>query len=71
MTPSPRLLIALAFVAFVSLGLPDCVLGVAWPSLRATFDQPLNRLRAPRDRSLSSQLAHVRIVILRVFKHLR
>lgn len=42
--PSPRLLIALAFIAFVSLGLPDCVLGVAWPSLRATFDQPLSRV---------------------------
>ncbi len=27
----------LAYVAFVSLGLPDAVLGVAWPSLRATF----------------------------------
>lgn len=31
--PSVTLLI-LAFVAFVSLGLPDGVLGVAWPSLR-------------------------------------
>jgi fucose permease len=41
---APRLLIALAFVAFVSLGLPDCVLGVAWPSLRATFAQPLSRV---------------------------
>lgn len=30
----------LAYVAFVSLGLPDTVLGVAWPSLRATFDLP-------------------------------
>lgn len=27
----------LAYLAFVSLGLPDTVLGVAWPSLRATF----------------------------------
>jgi hypothetical protein len=31
------ILIGLAFVAFVSLGLPDCVLGVAWPSIRAEF----------------------------------
>jgi fucose permease len=30
----------LAYVAFVSLGLPDTVLGVAWPSLRATFVLP-------------------------------
>lgn len=28
-------------VAFVALGLPDGLLGVAWPSMRATFDQPL------------------------------
>lgn len=27
----------LAYVAFISLGLPDAVLGVAWPSLRDTF----------------------------------
>jgi fucose permease len=34
--PSAGLLL-LAYVAFVSLGLPDAVLGVAWPSLRAAF----------------------------------
>ena len=34
----------LAFVAFVSLGLPDGVLGVAWPSVRQTFDLPVSRL---------------------------
>ena len=33
---SPTLL-ALAYLAFISLGLPDAVLGVAWPSLRDTF----------------------------------
>ena len=38
------ILIPLAFIAFVSLGLPDCVLGVAWPSIRATFHQPLSQL---------------------------
>ena len=42
----PRLVIALAFVAFVSLGLPDGVLGVAWPSVRATFGRPLSHLGA-------------------------
>jgi fucose permease len=35
---------AIAFVAFVSLGLPDGVLGVAWPFLRHTFDVPLSAL---------------------------
>jgi fucose permease len=42
MTPSrPRpALLALAYLAFVSLGLPDAVLGLAWPSLRDTFSLP-------------------------------
>ena len=35
--PESRLIIPLAFVAFVSLGLPDGLLGVAWPSVRASF----------------------------------
>ncbi|MFB1482599.1 sugar MFS transporter [Corallococcus sp. RDP092CA] len=36
--PRPRpALLTLAYLAFISLGLPDAVLGVAWPSLRATF----------------------------------
>ncbi|HEY6724996.1 MAG TPA: MFS transporter [Polyangiaceae bacterium] len=30
--------LVLAYLAFVSLGLPDTVLGVAWPSLRMAFD---------------------------------
>jgi fucose permease len=37
-------LLGIAFLAFVSLGLPDGVLGVAWPSIRATFGVPLDRL---------------------------
>lgn len=41
----PRtLLVALAFVAFISLGLPDTVLGVAWPFVRHDLAQPLDRL---------------------------
>jgi len=42
MTPSrPRpALLTLAYLAFVSLGLPDAVLGLAWPSLRDTFSLP-------------------------------
>lgn len=41
--PSPRVrlsrrgLLLLSYVAFVSLGLPDTVLGVAWPSVRGAF----------------------------------
>ena len=31
------LLIALAYVGFISLGLPDAVIGVAWPSVREAF----------------------------------
>lgn len=38
------LLLALAFIAFVSLGLPDGILGVAWPSIRRTFGVPLSQL---------------------------
>src|SRR5262245_42996900 len=37
-------LLALNFLAFVSLGLPDGLLGVAWPSLRASFALPLDAL---------------------------
>jgi fucose permease len=33
-------LLMLAYLAFVSLGLPDAVTGVAWPSLRAEFGLP-------------------------------
>lgn len=38
------LVFLLSLVAFVSLGLPDAVLGVAWPSVRRTFAVPLDRL---------------------------
>lgn len=37
-------LILLAYIAFISLGLPDGLLGVAWPSIRATFTLPLDSL---------------------------
>ncbi|HEX8704407.1 MAG TPA: MFS transporter, partial [Myxococcaceae bacterium] len=42
-TRSSGTLLALAYLAFISLGLPDAVIGVAWPSLRDTFGlaQPL------------------------------
>lgn len=38
------LLSFLAFLGFVSLGLPDGLLGVAWPAIRATFRLPLDAL---------------------------
>ena len=34
----------LAYLAFVSLGLPDGLQGVAWPSIRATFALPIDAL---------------------------
>jgi fucose permease len=40
------LLLALAYAGFVSMGLPDGLLGVAWPSIRAGFDVPLDALGA-------------------------
>lgn len=38
------LTLALASLGFVSLGLPEGMLGVAWPSIRASFDLPLEAL---------------------------
>ena len=37
-------LASLASLAFVALGLPDGLLGVAWPSMRASFGLPLDAL---------------------------
>jgi fucose permease len=39
-----HLTLILASLGFVSLGLPEGMLGVAWPSIRATFDLPLDAL---------------------------
>jgi fucose permease len=38
------MLLAIALVAFISLGLPDGVLGVAWPSIRRSFGLPPSQL---------------------------
>lgn len=41
----PRLgLLILAFVAFIALGLPDGLLGVGWPSIRADFSISLDAI---------------------------
>ncbi len=37
-------LIILSFIAFISLGLPDGLLGVAWPGIRASFTLPLDAM---------------------------
>jgi fucose permease len=34
----PYTLLVLAYLGFISLGLPDTVIGVAWPSIRRAFD---------------------------------
>jgi fucose permease len=44
MRPRLTLLVPLVFLAFISLGLPDAVLGVAWPSVRHTFGLALTQL---------------------------
>ncbi|MFL6617332.1 MAG: MFS transporter, partial [Povalibacter sp.] len=38
------LLLILSFVGFIALGLPDAVIGVAWPSIRAHFSVPIDAL---------------------------
>lgn len=40
----PVALIAMAFLAFISLGLPDGLPGVTWPFIREAFDRPLGNL---------------------------
>lgn len=34
----------LAYLAFIALGMPDGLLGVAWPTMRAGFDLPLDAI---------------------------
>jgi fucose permease len=43
-TPSKLSLILLAYAAFIALGMPDGLLGIAWPSVRADFGIPLDAL---------------------------
>ncbi|MDO4491323.1 MAG: MFS transporter [Lachnospiraceae bacterium] len=37
-----QLLLAVIYLAFISLGLPDCMLGAAWPSMYGEFGVPLS-----------------------------
>lgn len=36
------LLLAVIYIAFISLGLPDSLLGAAWPTMRVDFDVPIS-----------------------------
>ena len=36
------LLLAVIYLVFISLGLPDSLLGSGWPTMRLVFDQPLS-----------------------------
>lgn len=36
------LLLAVIYLAFISLGLPDSLLGAAWPTMRVDFDVPIS-----------------------------
>jgi fucose permease len=42
----PAGLILLIFVAFIALGMPDGLLGVGWPSIRISFNVPIDALGA-------------------------
>lgn len=46
MSQTNKLLLALSFVGFIALGLPDAVIGVAWPALRRHFDLSQDALGA-------------------------
>lgn len=44
-TPRPTIqVLTLAYIAFITLGLPTGLLGVAWPTMRADFTLPLDAL---------------------------
>lgn len=38
------LLLGIIYISFISIGLPDAVMGTAWPAVRQTFGQPLAAL---------------------------
>ncbi len=50
-------LILLTYIAFISLGLPDGLLGIAWPSVRGDFHIPLDALGMLLVASTSGYLA--------------
>jgi len=36
------LLLTIIYIAFISLGLPDALLGSAWPTMRTQLDVPIH-----------------------------
>lgn len=51
--PQARVLLIFAFIAFIALGMPDGLFGVAWPSIRAQFGQNHKSMGALLSSSLS------------------
>jgi fucose permease len=41
---APIVLLGIIYLSFISIGLPDAVIGTAWPAVRETFGQPLEAL---------------------------
>lgn len=39
-----QLLLAIIYLSFISLGLPDCLLGAAWPTLHVEFGIPISSM---------------------------
>ena len=37
-----QLLLSVIYLSFISLGLPDALLGAAWPSMYVQFDVPVS-----------------------------
>jgi fucose permease len=55
--PVGRGLLVLAVLGFLSLGLPDGVLGVAWPSMRRSFALPVSQLGVLLSSAMAGYLA--------------
>ena len=49
-------LVLLAYIAFIALGMPDGLLGVAWPSIRTGFNIPLDAVGMLMTASVSGYL---------------
>ena len=53
-------LLAVIYLAFISLGLPDSLLGSAWSTMQKMFDVPISSVREIRKQSsLYKQRAHM------------
>ena len=42
-----HLLLAVIYLSFISLGLPDALLGSAWPSMYGEFNVPVSYVTSP------------------------